>query len=817
MKRYILYFLNILLVSVFTSCEVEDVKATFEEKKANTLTLHLNVGSLNSRANVDGETDRNENLIQSLDCFFYKDAAGNAVLHKSASIPVALNGTDRHSVNISIEEDDLEALFGSDYKTAGNGKTCYIYIVANLPESVKLTGNETIGALKSKTLNGSFATLANQANFVMDCGSPDENGEYVYDEITLTINDNTATLSGHVNLYRSAAKVGLYVRVPDQITNGIGEDETIWTPVSGSMTVEFHKGVNKANIDNTLYPYTITDQDYFDTDACAFNETSSAISENGVTFNQTTEYPFYTYPTSTAEGQGTYFTLYLSWKSQTAGADTPNNTGDDQFQYKNCTYQIPINKLEALERNNYYRLLLNVGVLGTESDVITLEPSYTILNWNDEPINTDIEENVYLVVNEHNVTINNKNSYAVEFVSSHPVQAQILSITQPYYVSNIAGTTTFCNYEEGRGLARVESEKTTGIVTIGTNTNAATQSLYRDCSVSVDNNTNTIVLNHDVVNMGADGAGTNYDIAPYTIKVYVKMVYGTGANQYFEDTIEFTQYPAIYVVANQNSDYGDNNNNGDHNVLVNSYYGGYNDSYHYTINGLSANNTSQFGNVPGLTSSANNQNPNMYVIHITSMSDNEYTIGDPRETSINETFINSANWANAPAIYSTSPRELSYYYPTNGNITTNASKSTNPSDYITGNVIAPIIRVASSYSVTSNTNSKELAQKRCASYQEDGYPAGRWRMPTYAEAAFIVTLSQHEKIPLLFNKSTRYWCAHGNFYSDGSDVFLNPDDGSTISIRCVYDEWYWGSEQITNKSQFTWGDYPRDEWPPSGN
>lgn len=816
MKRYIQYFLNILLVSVFTSCEVEDLKATFEEKKANTLTLHLNVGGLNSRANVDGETDRNENLIQTLDCFFYTSVDGNAVLHKSATIPVALNGTDRHSVNISIEEDDLEDLFGSDYKTAGNGKRCYIYIIANLPESVRLTGNETIGALKSKTLNGSFATLANQANFVMDSGSPNENGEYVYDEITLTINDKTATLSGHVNLYRSAAKVGLYVRVPDQITNGIGEDETVWTPVSGSMTVKFHKGVNKANIDNTLYPYTITNKDYFDTDACAFIETSSAITEDGVTFNQTTEYPFYTYPTSTAEGQGTYFTLYLSWKSQTAGADTPNNTGDDQFQYKNCTYQIPVNKLEALERNNYYRLLLNVGVLGTESDVITLEPSYTVLDWNDENIETDIEENVYLVVNEHNVTINNKNSYAVEFVSSHPVQAQIVSITQPYYVSPIASTTIFYNKSNGAGDELVEHGTVGSVV----NNSSAKPTLYKDCSVSVDNNTNTIVLNHEVVNMGADGAGTNYDIAPYTIKVYVKMVYGTGANQYFEDTIEFTQYPAIYVVANQNSDYDGNNNtnNSEHNVLVNSYYGGYDDDpYHYTINGLNESNTSQFGDVPGLTTAATNQNPNMYVIHITSMSDNEYTIGDPRETSINETFINGANWANAPAIYSTSPRKLSYYYPTNGNITTNASKSTNPSDYITGNVIAPIIRVASSYSVTSNTSSLDIAQKRCASYQEDGYPAGRWRMPTYAEAAFIVRLSQNEKIPLLFNKSTRYWCAHGRFYTDGSQVYLNPDNNNTRSIRCVYDEWYWGSGQIADKKQFTWGDYPRDAWPPSDN
>lgn len=838
MKRYILYFLNILLVSVFTSCEVEEFKVTFGEKKTHTLTLRLNTGDMQSRT-INGEDTRNENLIQTLDCFFYKSVDGSAVCYKSATVPQeGLTGTGEHQVNISFEDEELKALFGADYRDNGNNKKCFIYIIANRPSSITVTSEETIQALKSKTLNGSFATLANQANFVMDSGSPNENGEYVYDEITLTIQDNTASLSGHVNLYRSAAKVGLYVRVPDQITNGIGEDETVWTPVSESMTVKFHKGVNKANIDNTLYPYTITNKDYFDTDACAFIETSSAITENGLTFNQTTEYPFYTYPTSTAEGQGTYFTLYLSWKSQTAGADTPNNTGDDQFQYKNCTYQIPINKLEALERNNYYRLLLNVGVLGTESDVVTLEPSYTVLDWNDETIDTDIKENVYLVVNEHNVTINNKNSYAVEFTSSHPVEAQIVSITQPYYKSEIARITNFYDESNGSGDDIVERGTVGSVLGVTFNQQNQPPTLYRDCSVSVQGN--TIVLNHEVVNMGEETVEKEYDIAPYTIKVYVKMVYGTGADQYFEDRIEFIQYPAIYVEAYQNSDYteGDDreNANNDHNMMVNSYYGGssqYDDISEMTRTQNNGETIGFFGTAPGLYVGGNtNVNPNMYVINITSMSDNTYTIGDPRELDIDTDLVNTKNnnysiWATAYALYDNeASRTLKYYYPTDNRTSTNDtySESKNPISYKTGNVIAPKIRVASSYSVTHNTNSREMAEKRCASYQEDGYPAGRWRMPTFAEAKFIYTLSWNGKIPALFNAGKNYWCAHGDFLpkSDNSgEVELNPT-GYATSIRCVYDEWYWGSEPaaLTNqngKDQFTWGDYPRNQWPPSDN
>ena len=120
------------------------------------------------------------------------------------------------------------------------------------------------------------------------------------------------------------------------------------------------------------------------------------------------------------------------------------------------------------------------------------------------------------------------------------------------------------------------------------------------------------------------------------------------------------------------------------------------------------------------------------------------------------------------------------------------------------------------------SNSREMAEKRCASYQEDGYPAGRWRMPTFAEAKFIYTLSLNGKIPALFNTGSNYWCAHGDFLpNNNGEVKLNPT-GNATSIRCVYDEWYWGSEPAALKDQngkdlFTWGDYPRNQWPPSGN
>ena len=128
-------------------------------------------------------------------------------------------------------------------------------------------------------------------------------------------------------------------------------------------------------------------------------------------------------------------------------------------------------------------------------------------------------------------------------------------------------------------------------------------------------------------------------------------------------------------------------------------------------------------------------------------------------------------------------------------------------------MIAPIVRVASSYGKTSTMNF-ENANRRCASYQEDGVPAGRWRLPTYSEIKFIITLSDRGVLPKLFQPETNngYWCANGAVYSNsagGTLQFTETITGSTNrSVRCVYDEWYWGTERVTN-TVFTWGDVQR--------
>ncbi len=103
-----------------------------------------------------------------------------------------------------------------------------------------------------------------------------------------------------------------------------------------------------------------------------------------------------------------------------------------------------------------------------------------------------------------------------------------------------------------------------------------------------------------------------------------------------------------------------------------------------------------------------------------------------------------------------------------------------------------------------------------ATYQELNKPAGRWRLPTYGELEFIISLSSTGKIPELYSSGEYYWTAQGacRVNSDGT-ITLNTSQTDDVYCRGVYDEWYW--EQYpqykitptgTNYS-YTLGDVPR--------
>lgn len=154
-------------------------------------------------------------------------------------------------------------------------------------------------------------------------------------------------------------------------------------------------------------------------------------------------------------------------------------------------------------------------------------------------------------------------------------------------------------------------------------------------------------------------------------------------------------------------------------------------------------------------------------------------------------------------------RELRYYFPAE-----NSSR--------TANMLAPSCRVASKFGgLEYGGVTKRSAEYKCATYQEDGYPAGRWRLPTQAEITFIADLTNTANFDVLFNSTTAYWSANGAIMPKGG---LHPELDYALA-RCVYDSWYWdplddrlldlpeeGEDKVVGKKyrdEYYLGDMPR--------
>ena len=127
------------------------------------------------------------------------------------------------------------------------------------------------------------------------------------------------------------------------------------------------------------------------------------------------------------------------------------------------------------------------------------------------------------------------------------------------------------------------------------------------------------------------------------------------------------------------------------------------------------------------------------------------------------------------------------------------------------NLIAPEFIIASGYGaydgVTTNLYADTSGKYRCAGYQEDGYPAGRWRLPTPAELNIIGKMCSEKKLESIFEDDFGYLSSNGVYiYSSDGTFTKSTSANAGKSVRCVYDTWYWGDKlKDDKKTSFIWG------------
>lgn len=749
----------------------------------------------------EGVDALNENVLSSVEYFIYSDAQknGNAVMHGYLE-----NVRQNAPVSIPMTIETVNSVL------CPNGATNFwVYAIANHdrivaahdPEDLSGTDIATISAL---TKNMEFDDRGNvktpQTNFLMSTDGPFE--------VTNVKRRSTIVATANIGLKRVAAKITIAVRVVPQVEikntvtiSGVTDTRTeIWKPRMDQMYVYLVNGAKTGKVSgapvagSALYQYQQVTFDMNAGESHSFDtytkrvdgEGNEVLDANGlVQYDKTTDTgtfypassPFYTYPESWMYGSSEepYLKLAIPWDRDSGTSDNGTPFGELHKIYYYRVYcpatSIDMSNAQFL-RNNWYKVILNVGILGSETDggEMVINGQYYVVDWqerengggntgiNDSDKEAEIKGARYLFLNEQNFIMYNLEDLMIPYVTSDP--CEIVDFSAKKY--DFSGTS--------------KQEVTTTSMT----------AWNMDVSLVTTATGAHIKFNHPLNN---DTSTSNYDVSPYIITFTIKH----KDNPSYAKVVTITQRPAIVIDTQLNTDGTNDNNHGY--VFINA-----------------VNSTSGDAWCRNSTLSGQNSNPNMYLISTSVLSDSDMLIGDPRtNTPYKDTDLVSG-WSSASTRYidGTTGHRLTNYYPAETN---EAFKD----------IIAPVFRVASSYGKSTSMTFSD-ALRRCASYQEDGYPAGRWRLPTMAEVLYITTLSQKGMIPELFTfdknvaQDKSYWCASGKIDGVyGVPTYFSGTTDDNRWVRCVYDEWYWSEMKINgntdasrvNISTFTWGDIER--------
>lgn len=720
-----------------------------------------------TKATQPGDDALNENLIRTVDYFLYpKGATGsNAVLAGH----IAPNAKSTTSIEADLELTTFNTLFPAD------GSKCDVFVIANLPEGTTIPTTTTIAGLKAIAITTAFKKDPVQDSFVMTC-----QGE---------IQRSGAKSAGSARLKRVASKFSLQAAIVDKFVEDRPgtEPDITWTPLPADMTVVMKNYASKSNVGGATSAAAGLG-DYEKRHFTKMTGTGSTYTEgtspNIKTFTKyAADSVWYSYPRAwTDASNATALFITLPWKRP---VDPLDATAGDKYQ--KCYYKVLLNE-DEIGSNKWYNIVAELKVLGSfYEDAPTLvlpdDLDYTVLDWHDgiagALFNTDatVKDAGYLTVSSNSYLLDNVNTIAI-----------------PYSSSEECDVTCTCDYQRYNG-----SSWTTAHLTKGTDFTIT-------CSDGFVN------LTHVLKNTMPEGKFTAdaFDLSEFvfTIELYHKY----DKTNYCE-TITVTQRPALVI------DYITNDKDAENNkttVFVN-------------LNN-SKPDPSNWYNV-----SSGGFNGNMYRVKVSRTDD--YIIGDPRSTTAytgvqlgmggtNTTATTNPTSATAPAFYvggthynnptTDHTRKLLYYYPTN-------------TEHEYAIMMAPEFRFASeNANCASYYATQEQVRWRCATYQEFGYPAGRWRVPTAAELKYVGRLCASGVIPTIFSNDAYYWAADGVYqYKNDGTLTLTTDKASNVDpnqpgalSRCVYDEWYWSQSEhgpLTASSTptyttFVWGDMPRENF-----
>lgn len=792
-----IYILMVSLTAFLLTQGCDRSRDDMTQPDSDCITLTVDVPFAGTRA---GSDELNEFTVKSLHLFFYT-AEGHDDDTSEAIYDVTIDGEFVYSRHITLALPDNALKDGGLFGPVSD--RCYVYAVANVDEN-RLT-SATVSGLKSTVVDSDFDKTRVQDSFAMDGFAE------------LSLNRADRIVSGTVTLQRAAAKLTLSVDLPQMIE----VEQKIISPVDGSeqiIRITYHSraedmhvwianGVAQSRLNTPALP---ADEDaLYSNEIYAAENVGSAFTrdDSQPKYKYVQNVPFYSYPNrwdSFSPRGNCFLTLEIPWWYT-----------DEQGKVQNIVtyYRLSVQpERYYIERNTHYDMRVTIGRLGgvsVQQPVDMLFDWNYNMEWNVHTLPTDIKEIRYLLLNNNDFStqldaysymMENETSISIPYNTSHPVEIESVQLV-------------WHDFKNDR-------DRNITLAKTGTYT-------YSDCSayqrtthfagIEVDPVKGTLNIRRDLLHISWDNRATlttEDAINAYTFTIRLRHTDAPANEPSARATVAVTQIPAIYITS-QLTESGTrfiNNQNRTYEFRSGSWWSGYVYNYkgYLTQDDDWPSNAQKKRYWLGSYHNENSgfiNNKNTYVLTISKFATNDnYIIADPRKRDIdnlNESDLSAsdaADWS-----MEVNNRQMQYYYPADDD----ASKT---------RFIAPQIRVASQWGVTYQI-SRRGAQRRCASYQENGRPAGRWRLPTAAEIEYICRLSNKQYIPYLFGTqggTANYWCASGgvdvnNSTTNPSVTVVPTEDGDNErrAVRCVYDEWYWKGDTLTTKTRFAWGDRRR--------
>ena len=730
-----------------------------------------------TRATEHGDNTLNENNINFVDLYFFPNGKSNedaVLVEDNHAVEFDTSGGDTtYFVKVRTGDTKLNELFGPTQ----NG-SCEVYAVANSSQESP-SASTCLDSLRLRVLRHNFGAQLTQGHFIMQ-SNPEKLA-------TVDLKDGVAT--GSIPMTRVAAKLQIYLNVPDtlHVYNKDYSGFAVWKSDRSHMSIVFNNG---------LMDYTLNGKDTSHPDSSFYNSMQVDMHKYATMTRNTVDYdyshtPFYSYPFSWKETDTHVptFIIAVPWSKLNPG------TGSDTYGTPEITYyQVHPNMLTGkLQSNYFYRMYMKIETVGSTDNTtpVDITPSgYRIQPWGEVKLNThkdvtgDLYRYTYLVVDPTSVVLNNTSTTTLHYTSSSALTKDTKITKVEYNSYETPGQVTHHTLTAD-DLAKLTTNRyeldytsTPGQIKFTHNVDDGTYAAK----------TITIQVAND------DGLTELVTITQYPA-IYMHTF--PGDNAFVDGYFSHVAAPAPSIgdaISNRNSSgYYNSVNYGNIRTSGGSYYTYYQNTQNVTV---------PYGSmVKALTQTSGGiVNNSITEITVTSFNSNNgfyeangtkyyYQIGDPRE--------NAGYTSNDLQAYLTNQKFVSHFWLYGDRYTitqkswgTNAAKIKKASE--TKTIIAPQFFISSGWNSSTSLSFAD-AQKRAATYQEAGYSAGRWRLPTEAEIMFITARQREGVIPVLFamDSSSNYWASSGRLYRNGQ--FYNASTNAQGYMRFVYDTWYWGT------------------------